>query len=91
MGRLIDEDAVIKAIDKHTRDDGVLDDDISVILEGIPTDFNKEKVKADLQVKEDYASRKRAEADLYDISVYWVGNENGFKEAIEIVEKGGME
>ena len=40
MGRLIDVNAVIKAIDKHTfdTDDGLcLDDDITCILEEVPT------------------------------------------------------
>ena len=33
--RLLCEDDVIKAVDKHTNDDGSLDDDISCILEEI--------------------------------------------------------
>ena len=33
--RLLCEDDVIKAVDKHTNDDGTLDDDISCILEEI--------------------------------------------------------
>ena len=35
--RLIDVDAVITAVDRHTNDDGTLDDDISVILEEVPS------------------------------------------------------
>ena len=42
--RLIDEADVVKAIDKHTQPDGTLDNDISCILEEVPTDKNKEKV-----------------------------------------------
>ncbi len=30
---LISREAAIEAVDRHTRDDGTLDDDISVILE----------------------------------------------------------
>ena len=32
---------VIKAVDRHTRDDGTLDDDISVILEEVKTAYDK--------------------------------------------------
>lgn len=42
--RLIDEADVVKAIDKHTQPDGTLDNDISCILEEVPTAFDKEKV-----------------------------------------------
>ena len=41
---LISRKAVIKAADRHTRDDGTLDDDISVILEEVKTAFDKGKV-----------------------------------------------
>ena len=33
--RLLCEDDVIKAVDKHTNDDGILDDDITCILEEV--------------------------------------------------------
>ena len=33
--RLLCEDDVIKAVDKHTKEDGMLDDDISCILEEV--------------------------------------------------------
>lgn len=33
--RILDESEVIKAVNRHTRDDGILDDDISCILEEI--------------------------------------------------------
>lgn len=41
--RLLRDTDVIKAVDRHTRDDGTLDDDISVILEEVKMAFNKEK------------------------------------------------
>ena len=41
---LIIRKAVIEVVDKHTREDGTLDDDISVILEEVETAFDKEKV-----------------------------------------------
>ena len=37
MGRLVDIDDVILAIDKHTFNQNSLDEDISVILEEVPT------------------------------------------------------
>ena len=33
--RLLCEDDIIKAVDKHTNDDGMLDDDISCLLEEV--------------------------------------------------------
>ena len=41
---LISRKAVIAAVHRHTREDGTLDDDISVILEEVKTAFDKEKV-----------------------------------------------
>ena len=38
---LISRKAVIEVVDRHTRDDGALDDDISVILEEVSTAFCK--------------------------------------------------
>lgn len=43
MKRLLREEDVIKAVDEHTNDDGYLDDDITCILEEVPTanqDYN---------------------------------------------------
>ena len=41
---LISRKAVIEAVDKHTREDGALNDDISVILEEVETVLDEEKV-----------------------------------------------
>ena len=41
---LISRRAVIEAVDKHTKENGTLDDDITVILEEVMTAFDKEKV-----------------------------------------------
>lgn len=46
---LISREAVIEAVDRHTREDGTLDDDISVILEEVKTAFDKEKVIEELK------------------------------------------
>ena len=45
---LISRKAVIEAVDKHTREDGTLDEDISIILEEVKTAFDKEKVTEEL-------------------------------------------
>ena len=47
---LISRKAVIEAVDRHTREDGTLDDDISIILEEVETAFDKEKVKEQIQI-----------------------------------------
>lgn len=35
--RLLSEDDVVKVVDQHTKEDGRLDDDITCILEEVPT------------------------------------------------------
>ena len=47
--RLVNVNDVIEAVDKHTREDGTLDEDISVILEEVETAFDKEKVIEELK------------------------------------------
>lgn len=47
--RLLKESDVIKVVDRHIRDDGTLDDDISVILEEVENGFDKEKVLEELE------------------------------------------
>lgn len=81
--RLVNVNDVIEAVDKHTREDGTLDEDISVILEEVETAFDKEKVIDELKSAENY---------LY-VNGIRITN---FKfihtlTAIEIVEKGGIE
>lgn len=39
--RLLRDTDDIKAVDRHTRDDGTLDEDISVILEEVKTAYDK--------------------------------------------------
>lgn len=75
---LISRKAVIKAVDRHTREDGTLDDDISIILEEVKAAFDKEKVIN----------------DLLSASICSSPDEDSFiemEEAIEIVEKSGIE
>ncbi len=83
---LISREAVIAAVDRHTREDGTLDDDISVILEEVETTFDKEKVIEELknlaEVSREYWS-KFDDEDAF-------GEMNAYTRAIEIVEKGGV-
>ena len=55
MDDLISRKAVIESVDRHTREDGTLDDDISIILEEVKIAFDKEKVIEEL---EDYLFEK---------------------------------
>ena len=41
---LISRKEIIEIVNKHTRDDGTLDNDITIILEEVKTTFNKNKV-----------------------------------------------
>lgn len=47
--RLLNEEDVIKAVDKHTNEDNTLDDDISCILEEVPTAYDLEAVSKALK------------------------------------------
>lgn len=53
MGRIVDIDDVIRAIDKHTFNENSLDEDISVILEEVPTAIFR---PTELYAIEDYIS-----------------------------------
>ena len=75
---LISRKAAIEAVDRHTRDDGTLDDDISVILEEVETAFDKEKVIEELQSPCNYTIVAGKHFTTVD-------------RAIEIIEKGGVE
>ena len=74
---LIRRKAVIEAVDRHTREDGTLDDDISVILEEVKTAFDKGKVIE--KIKE----------IMNDESIRFV--DQAVNRTIEIVKKGGIE
>lgn len=84
---LISRKAVIETVDKHTREDGILDDDISVILEEVNTAFDKKSVIEELKsLKEDerkYLTECGDKDSLRGMQCY--------ERAIEIVEKGGIE
>lgn len=76
---LISRNAAIKAVDRHTREDGTLDDDISVILEEIRAAFDKETVIEEL---------KEAGQECNECND--TCGEEAIEYAVEIVEKGGI-
>ena len=87
MDDLISRKAVIKAVDRHTRGDGTLDDDITVILEEVGTAFDREKVIEYLMT-----NKKHAEVTFHnDSTEQHFGEAVAYQNSIEIVEKGGVE
>lgn len=91
---LISRKAVIEAVDRHTRDDGTLDDDISVILEEVETAFDKERVIEELKSWEKAshdAGIQSTYAELDNKASGYYQESRAYHRAIEIVEKGGIE
>ena len=78
---LIRRKAVIEVVHRHTRDDGTLDDDISVILEEVETAFDKEKVKEELTAGKFITIGGNTVGESVNIRI---------DRAVEIVEKGGI-
>lgn len=84
--RLVSVNDVIEAVDKHTREDETLDEDISVILEEVKTAFDKEKVIEELD------KLTGEECTLHECGIHSERCKPCIaKKAIEIVEKGGIE
>ena len=79
--RLVNVNDVIEAIDKHTRENETLDDDISVILEEVETAFDKEKVKEELTAGKFITIGGNTVGESVNIRI---------DRAVEIVEKGGI-
>ena len=80
--RLLRDMDVIEIVDKHTRKDGTLDEDISVILEEVETAFDKEKVKEELTAGKFITIGGNTVGESVNIRI---------DRAVEIVEKGGIE
>ena len=80
--RLLKESDVIKAIDKHTKEDGTLNEDITVILEEVKTAFDKEMVIEELIAGRFIYAGENIIGESTSIRI---------DKAIEIVEKGGIE
>lgn len=90
---LISRRAVIEAVDKHTKENGTLDDDITVILEEVMTAFDKEKVKEQIQI---FRSKFECTCCPKNIGKHIPVScdecmDTFAKVNIEIVEKGGIE
>lgn len=85
-GRLVNVNDVIEAIDKHTREDETLDEDISVILEEVKTAFDEEKVIDELNDIKDIP-RDDSAAETISTRIW----NRAVTKSIKIVEKGGIE
>lgn len=83
---LISRKAVIESVDRHTKEDGTLDDDISVILEEVETAFDKEKVIEQIKI---LSTGIILNTNICDD--YAEGYVRAAKDIIEIIEKGGIE
>ena len=79
---LISRKAVIETVDRHTREDGTLDDDISVILKEVKTAFDKERVIDELIAGRFVYAGEDVIGESTSIRI---------DKAIKIVEKGGIE
>ena len=89
---LISRKAVVETVDRHTRDDGTLDDDISVILEEVETVFDKEKVIEELKEIATHSASCKNQCEFGSTEYFdYMGAEVAYKTTIEIVEKGGIE
>lgn len=65
-------------------------------IENAPTAFDKEKVTSKLKEKYNYSQKVYVELSLHpehddSCLAYWDGMVDAYKEAIEIIEKGGIE
>ena len=85
--RLVDENDVIKMVDKYTNDDGTLEEDISCIVENIPTAYDVEKVIKSLSNR---AASAKDYWDTFNDSCAF-GEMNAYGQAVEIVRSGGCE
>ena len=81
--RLVNVNDVIEAVDKHTREDETLDEDISVILEEVKTAFDKEKIIEELEYDKEMSAK-------YSTGLREQGHIEAFDEAISIVKRGGI-
>ena len=64
--------------------------EIASVIKSIPAAFDKEKVIEKLKDQYNYSRKVRNKNDNYYFE-YWEGRTDSYKDAIEIVEKGGIE
>ena len=90
--RLLNENDIIVAVDRHTREDGTLDEDISVILEEVKISFDKEKVEKKISGLREYAENRKKQCYVEAPEYHYY---DGMFEALyvieQIVKKGGIE
>ena len=79
MGRLIDENILVKYIDKHTHDQNTLDDDITCILEEVPTAFDVDAVIGEIEYEIKWAETHGTDKSFRN------GRVSGLLTAIRIV------
>lgn len=63
--------------------------EIASVIKSIPAAFDKEKVIEKLKDQYNYSRKVRNKNDNYYFE-YWEGRTDSYKDAIEIVEKGGI-
>lgn len=78
---LISRKAVIQAVDRHTTEEGKIDEDISVILEEIPTAYDVDAVCKELDKASDYYEMDEQGKEHVQMV--------NLADAIEIVRNGG--
>ena len=97
--RLIDADRLKAAIHTdfsehftlyHDTDQTALFDMVMDDIDEMPVAFDKEKVIEKLKDQYNYSHKVRSKNDNIYFE-YWDGRTDSYKDAIEIVEKGGIE
>jgi len=90
MGRLVDIDDVIKAVDRHTKDEFeiVLDNDITCILEEVPTAYDVDAVVAEFEEKSSNHTKSYKSKGKNTYKTIKAISKN---KAIDIVKRGGVE
>ena len=88
---LISRKALIEKLEKWCGEQRYLIvEEVWTIIKNAPLAFDKEKVIEKLKDQYNYSRKVRSENDNYYFE-YWDGRTDSYKDAIEIVAKGGIE
>ena len=88
---LISRKALIEKLEKWCGEQRYLiAEEVWTIIKNAPLAFDKEKVIEKLKDQYNYSRKVRNENDNYYFE-YWDGRTDSYKDAIEIVKKGGIE
>lgn len=93
MGRLIDEDSVMKKLTEVELNNGTLTD-AKIAMRDVPTAYDVEKVLEQLQEREETSKEYYVEAmveGIYSSVNRFCGERFAYNNAIELVRKGGAE